>query len=243
MSSTSYPVLTPVGEDALLVEYEPEINLRVNSQVQRLAFAMQQSSVNGIREIIPAYRSLMIYFDINQLKLNDLLTMIENWERQSSEIALPPPRLFRIPTVYDKSHGPDLQHIATVTNQTPEEVVAIFSSQQYPVYCLGFLCSLAYLGGIPQQLHLPRRTTPRTLMPAGSVGIAAGQAVALPIDMPSGFHYLGQTFVTLYDPARMPPTEFQAGDFVEFPAFSAAEAKASTGRWLGECLVQSVTNR
>ncbi len=237
MSSAPYPVLTPVGEGALLVEYEPEINLRVNSQVRRLAFALQQTSANGISEIIPAYRSLMIYFDTNQLKLNDLLTIVENSERQSSEITLPPPRLFRIPTVYDKTYGPDLQHVAAVTSQTPDEIVEKFSTQQYPIYCLGFLCSLAYLGDIPEQLHLPRRATPRTLVAAGSVGIAGGQAVALPIDMPSGFHYLGRTFVTLYDPARMPPTEFQPGDFIEFPAVSAAKAKTFASRWLGECLV------
>lgn len=212
------PRFTPVGENALLVEYAPEISLGINRQVQRLSHALERAAIPGVTEIITAYRSLMVYFDTEAITLLAVEAAVAKCASESAGIALPPPRLFSIPTIYGGKYGPDLPYVAATTGLAPEAVVKLFSGQQFPVYCLGFLCSLAYLGGVPTQLQLPRRTTPRTFVHAGSVGIAGGQALALPIDMPSGFHYLGRTFVSLYDPTRMPPTEIRVGDLVKFPA-------------------------
>jgi inhibitor of KinA len=242
MSKAQHPVLKPVGEDALLVEFEPEICPEVNHRVRQLTFAIEQAALPAVEEVVPAYRSLMVYFNADKMKLLDLQTAIEACEQRSEIAQLPAPRLFRIPTVYGGEFGPDMRWVAETTNCTPDEVVELFSSQQYPVYCLGFLCSLPYLGGIPERLHVPRRTSPRTNVPAGSVGIAGGQAVVLPIEMPSGFHYLGRTFIELYDPARMPPTAIRPGDLVEFPAVSADEVKQAAGHWLGDYIVGSSQN-
>jgi inhibitor of KinA len=236
MTRSQYPLLKPVGENALLIEFEPEINLEVNRRVRQLAFALEEAALPGIGEIIPAYRSLMVYFDPAQLTLPLLQASIEACQSSAESVELPTPRLFRVPTVYGGEHGPDLEQIATATNTTPDEVIEQFAKQQFSIYCLGYLCSLPYLGGLPESLNLPRRAAPRTRVPAGSVGIAGGQAVVLPTEMPSGFHYLGRTPVAFYDPVRMPPTAIRPGDLVEFPAVSAAEATQSSGRWLGDCL-------
>lgn len=238
MAEVHYPVFKAVGEDALLVELEPEISLEVNRRVRQLALAIEQARVPGVGEVIPAYRSLMVYFDPAQCRLAELEAVVVNCELAAERGEATQPRLFRIPTVYGGTHGPDLEHIAATANCTAAEVIERFASQRYSVYCLGFLCSLAYLGGVPPSIQLPRRTTPRTLVAAGSVGIAGGQAVVLPIDMPSGFHYLGRTQVTMYDPARMPPTAIRPGDVVEFPAVTEEESKHWSGCWLGDCLVE-----
>jgi KipI family sensor histidine kinase inhibitor len=236
MAESQYPLLKPVGEDALLVEFEPEIGLEVNRKVRQLAFALEKAALPGISEIIPAYRSLIVYFDPSRLELTDLHSSVETSLKGAEPAELPAARLFRVPTVYGGEHGPDLPHVAATANTTPENVVEQFAKLQYPVYFLGFLCSLPYLGGVPELLHLPRRAAPRTRVPAGSVGIAGGQAVVLPTEMPSGFHYIGRTPVAFYDPARMPPTTIRPGDLVEFPAVKAAEAQQWSGRWLGDCL-------
>ena len=232
---SSYPRLTPVGESSVLVEYEPEISLEVNRRVRQLASGLQQDGVPGMVEIVPAYRSLMVSFDADRVELPVILTAIEERARRLEDRPLPASRLFRIPTVYGGEHGPDLARVAETTGMTQDQVIELFSSQRYPVYCLGFLCALAYMGGVPKPLQMPRLATPRTRLPAGSVGMANAQAVVLPMDQPSGFHYLGRTFVTMYDPKRFPPTPIQAGDFVECPPVSEAEALKWKGRFLGEC--------
>lgn len=228
------PVLTPAGEDALLVEYAPEISLKVNRQVRRLAYALERAAVEGVAEVVPAYRSLMVYFDPARLELPRLEEIVRWHAARAESIVLPAARLFRIPTVYGGPYGPDLEWVAETAGIPPAEVVRIFAAGRYPVYCLGFLCSLAYLGDVPPPLRLPRRATPRTRLPAGSVGVAGGQAVILPVDQPSGFHYLGRTFVTVYDPRQSPPTPIRPGDWIECPAAAEAEARRAEGVFLGE---------
>lgn len=235
-----FPIITPVGEDAVLVEYEPEISLEINRKVRQLAFALEKDLIPGVSEVIPAYRSLMVYFDTEQTELADVREAIERRATHLRGVELPQPRLFVIPTVYGGNHGPDLARVAATTAMTEEQVIRLFSSQRYPVYCLGFLCCLAYMGGVPEPLRLPRLTTPRTWLPSGSVGFAGAQAVVLPIDQPSGFHYIGRTFVTMYDPCQVPPTPIRPGDFVECPRVSEMEAKRWENRPLGDCLVEGV---
>lgn len=224
----------------MLVEYEPEISLGINRKVRQLAFALEQDPVPGVSEVIPAYRSLMVYFDPDEVSLPSVRTWIERRSRQLRDVELPAPRLFVIPTVYGGSHGSDLERVAATTSMTTEQVVKLFSAQRYPVYCLGFLCCLAYMGGVPEPLRLPRLATPRTWLPAGSVGFAGAQAVVLPIDQPSGFHYIGRTFVTMYDPRHSPPTPIRPGDLVECRGVSEEEAKRWEHRSLGDCLVEDV---
>lgn len=239
---SQYPRLVPVGEDALLVEYEPEISLAVNRQVRQLAFRIEQAARAGITEVIPAYRSLMVYFDPDQVSLATLRDEIAAHTTSRQTVNLPAPRRFVIPTAYGGTYGFDLDSVATTTGLTSEEVIHQFAAQEYPVYCLGFLCSLAYMGGVPEKLHLPRLTTPRTWLPAGSVGFAGAQAVVLPIDQPSGWHYIGRTFVTMYDPHRSPPTALRPGDLVRCPNVSETEAQKWAGRFIGDCQIEGAAD-
>jgi KipI family sensor histidine kinase inhibitor len=232
--------IVPVGENAILVEYQPEISLPANRRVRQLAYALEKAAITGVTEIVPTYRSLMVYFDCEETDLKQIRTAVEACASQRREIELPPPRLFAVPTVYGGKYGPDLARVAATTGLTEDQVIEVFAAPQYPVYCLGFLCCLAYLGGVPQPLHLPRLTTPRTRLPAGSVGFAAGQAVVLPIDQPSGWHYIGRTFVKMYNPAHSPPTPIRPGDLVHCRRVSEGEARRWENRSLEECLVESL---
>lgn len=239
MAELRYPKITPVGENGLLVEYEPKISTEINRKVRQLATALEQDAIEGATEIIPAYRSLMVYFDVEKTELANVRAAVERRASHMRGIELPVPRLFVIPTAYGGAHGPDLVRVATTTGMSEERVIELFASQRYSVYCLGFLCCLAYMGGVPGPLHLPRLTTPRTLLPAGSVGFAAGQAVVLPIDQPSGWHYIGRTFVKMYDPSHSPPTPIRPGDLIECRRVSEDEARRWENRPLGDCLVES----
>jgi len=172
----------------------------------------------------------MVTYDPLQIEYPFLAEKIQGCLDRAGRIDLPPKRVFRLPTVYGGSHGPDLERVAEALHFTPEEVVRIFSQTRFLVYFIGFICGLAYLGGVPEKLRVPRLTTPRTLVPGGSVGFAGGQANAIATDQPSGFNYIGRTFVILYDPQVFPPIPFVAGDEVTFPSVSEEEALSAKGR-------------
>ncbi len=229
-----YPLIEAVSEGSILVEYEEEVSLEVNLKVRQLAFGLEQGSHPGLEGIIPTYRSVMVYFDPFRADVDTVRGFIEQVNANLVEIELPPPRLFRIPTTYGRIHGPDWDRVAEHTGLTPDEVVELFSIQTYPVYYLGFICSLAYLGGVPEALDVPRLSTPRPSVPAGSVGFSGPQANILPVDTPSGFNYIGRTFVAVYDPHEFPPTLIRAGDYIQCPAVSEQEARLAGKKPLGE---------
>ena len=229
-----YPLIKAVAEDAILVEYEEEVSLEVNLKARQLAFGLEQAPFPGLAEIIPTYRSVMVYFDPFRVDVDTVQGFIEQVNAKLVEIELPPPRLFRVPTVYGGIHGPDLNRVAERTGFIPDEVIELFSTRAYPVYCLGFICSLAYLGGVPEALHVPRLSSPRPLVPSGSVGFAGPQANVLPVDSPSGFNYIGRTFVTVYDPNEFPTTLIRPGDYIQCPAVSEREARSAGENNLGE---------
>lgn len=229
-----WPRLRPSGDRAVLVEFENRIDPQVNRSVRSLALAIESDRFPG--EVLPAYRSLMVTYDPLQVDYQDLLGKMEIWIDRARNIELPPGRFFRLPTLYGGLRGPDLIRVADAARLSPEEVIRIFSETHFLVYFVGFICGLPYLGGLPEEFQVPRLANPRTVVPAGSVGLAAGQANLVPTDQPSGFNYIGRTLIKLYDPQAFPPNPFIAGDQIQFVNVSAEEARKGQGRWATDFL-------
>ena len=225
-----WPRMRPSGDSAVLVEFENRIDPEVNRSVRSLALAIESDPVSGIHEVLPAYRSLMVTYDPLKIEYPSILEKINIWTENAARIDLPPGRLFRLPTVYGGVHGPDLKRVAETVKLSPEEVIQVFSATRFLIYFIGFICGLAYLGGLPETLRVPRLPTPRTLVPAGSVGLAGGQANAISTDQPSGFNYIGRTFTTLYDPQIFPPIPFLSGDEIQFISVSEEGALEAQGK-------------
>jgi KipI family sensor histidine kinase inhibitor len=225
-----WPKICPSGDAAILVEFENRIDPEVNRSVRSLALAIESDSLPGIAEVLPAYRAVMVVYDPLKIGYQALVERIENLLKKARKTDLPPGRLFRLPTVYGGAHGPDLARVASATGLAPEKVVEAFSENRFMVYFIGFICGLAYLGGLPEILRVPRLATPRTLVAGGSVGLAGGQANALTTDQPSGFNYIGRTFVTLYNPGLFPPVPFLSGDEIQFVQVGENEALRAKGR-------------
>ena len=105
---------------------------------------------------------------------------------------------------------------------TEREVVALHSGQPYRIYMLGFLPGFPYLGGLDERLHTPRLSTPRTRIPAGSVGIGGKQTGVYPMESPGGWQLIGRTPLKLFDPAAgMLP--YAAGDRIRFVPIDEGE--------------------
>jgi KipI family sensor histidine kinase inhibitor len=225
-----WPTIKPSGDSALLVEFENRIDPAVNHAVRALALTIESERFPGVQEVLPAYRTVMVTYDPLQVEYAVLVDRIRECLDRANRIDLPPGRVFRLPAVYGGLHGPDLERVSHILHLSPEEVIQEFSRARFLVYFIGFICGLAYLGGLPQKLWVPRLPTPRTMVPGGSVGFAGGQANAIATDQPSGFNYIGRTFVILYDPRVFPPIPFAAGDEILFPPVSEEEALGAKGR-------------
>jgi KipI family sensor histidine kinase inhibitor len=127
--------------------------------------------------------------------------------------APPAGRTVELPVVYD---GEDLPEVAARTGLGVAEVVARHAAPEYTVGCLGFTAGFAYLEGLDEALHLPRRDSPRARVPAGSVAVAGDQAGVYPRPAPGGWHLLGRTSAAVFDEAADPPALLAPGDRVRF---------------------------
>lgn len=224
------PLIRLSGDKAILVEFENRIDPDINRQVRSLAATIEDARTPGIEEVLPAYRTLMVTYDPLILEPGVLRRKLADWAERARNLRLPPGRVFTLPAVYGGEHGPDLRRVSEATGVPPAEIVRLFSETKFLVYFIGFICGLAYLGGLPEILRVPRLDTPRTLVPGGSVGLAGGQANAVTTDQPSGFNYIGRTFVSLYDPRRFPPIPFSAGDEIRFESVGEDEALVARGK-------------
>jgi len=211
------------GDRGLLVEYGDAIDPAINRKVRAMAIALGQQTPQGVVEIIPTYRSLLILYDpflTNPPQLEEALLRLEE---RLSEIEIPPPKTVEIPVCYGGEFGPDLEFVAQSHGLSPEEVIRLHSEPVYQVYMIGFTPGFPFLGGLPKILHTPRRETPRTRVPAGSVGIANDQTGIYPIESPGGWQLIGRTPLKIFDPKRSNPFLLKAGDLLKFKPISPDE--------------------
>jgi len=211
------------GDRTLLVEYGDGIDLAVNEKVRAMTALLRRALPAGVEEIVPAYRSLAICYDplaTSPARLAEILHALET-ELLSTQVAAF--KVVRIPVCYGGEFGPDLGVVAEHTGLTEQEVIALHSSVNYPIYMIGFTPGFCYLGGLDSRLQTPRRKTPRTNLPAGSVGIAESQTGMYPVDSPGGWQIVGRTPLLLFAPARQNPFLYEAGDRIRFVPISAAE--------------------
>ena len=124
--------------------------------------------------------------------------------------------IVEIPTIYGGEYGPDLGFVASHNHISEAEVVSIHSGTDYLVYMLGFIPGFTYLGGMDPRIATPRLSSPRTLIPAGSVGIAGEQTGTYPSDSPGGWQIIGRTPLTMYDMSKKQAALLRAGDYVRY---------------------------
>jgi len=211
------------GDCGLLVEYGNAIDPAVNQKVRSMAIVLQNYMPSGVIEIIPTYRSILIYYDPLITNLSMLKETLTDLESGLSEIKIPPPKVVEIPVCYGGDYGPDMEHVAQSHNLTLQEVINLHSEPEYLIYMVCFSPGFPFLVGLPELLHTPRLKTPRTLVPKGSVGIANGQTGVYPIASPGGWQLIGKTPISLFSPERSTPILYQAGDRIRFKPISPSD--------------------
>jgi KipI family sensor histidine kinase inhibitor len=227
------------GDQALVVEFGDAIDARLNRLVQALDRRVAAAGIEGVIEAVPTYRSLMIVYDPLRIGAAALRKRIEKLVPRSAETDAPT-RRWSIPVAYGGAHGLDLEDVARAHGLSSGEVIALHSGAEYRVYMIGFSPGLAYLGGLPERLHTPRRTSPRLKVPPSSVALGGIQAAVFSVEIPSGWHLLGRTPERLFDLRRAQPFLLSAGDRVQFRPISHAEyerlaAITERGEIVAEC--------
>lgn len=214
-SRTVFRIL-PLGDAALTIEFGNEINSEINSRVVAFATTVFDQHWQGIHDIVPTYRSVTVHFDPLQWDSATLAKRLKALPRREPGQAEPPGILHEIPVLYGGEWGQDLEEVATFAGVQPAEAIALHASVLYRVYMLGFSPGFPYLGLVPGQLAMPRRATPRTKVPAGSVGIADRQTGIYPTATPGGWQIIGKTPISLYRKTRTNTFLLKPGDTVRF---------------------------
>lgn len=217
------PVFRPMGDRSLLVELGETISPEVNRRVQELMRQLEQSHLPGVREFAPGYRSLLVVFDPRAISPAVLQTCIAKVAAQSGSFGLPQAKLVTIPVFYGGDFGPDLEWVSGHLGISAEEVIRLHTETVYRVYMIGFTPGYPYMGELPAALAIPRRSTPRTRVPKGSVGIAQRQTGIYPVESPGGWQIIGWTPIELFDPDRQLPSLLEMGDRVKFEAVRQVE--------------------
>ena len=215
--------IVPVGDCAVSVEFANEISQEVNSLVRGLELLLMERPLHGVVDTLPSYRALLVSYDPLRIGVDDLTGSLSDLIGQIHPDRPLPGRQISIPVCYDREFALDLNAVAEHHALSVEEVIRLHTSSDYLVYFIGFTPGLPYLGGLPERLATPRLETPRTRIPAGSVGIGGDQCVIYPVESPGGFRIVGRTPLRLYDPAGDPLVLLRPGDQIRFAPISEKE--------------------
>lgn len=222
--------IIPASDSSLLVVFGDTISPALNQHVIALFHAIQSRHDPRIRNLHPAYASLLIDFDPLRMTHDELTSIVQQLANDVSDAVDKTGEVVSIPVCYDVEFGPDLPDVARHTGLSAEEVIRLHSSLNYLVYFLGFSPGFVYLGGLPEILHTPRLATPRPSIAGGSVGIAGSQTGIYPVDSPGGWRLIGRTPLRMFDPEAMPPTRLQPGDRMKFDPIDRETFGKSQGR-------------
>ena len=215
-TKNSIPRFSPVGDHALLVTFDDALTLNGYQCVRNLDERLGESPLPGVTEWVPAYTSLLMLYDPLQVQR----IAVENWVRSclDSPTTLVNQSANRVEILvhYGGENGPDLPFVAEYHGLTPAQVIEKHAEPIYQVGMMGFMPGFAYLLGLDPALATPRLETPRTHIPAGSVGIAGQQTGVYPLASPGGWRLIGRTDQVLFDPQREPYFRLAPGDKVRF---------------------------
>jgi KipI family sensor histidine kinase inhibitor len=210
------------SDQSLLVYFGQETTLPAHERVRQLLSLLDSKLVAGIRNLHPAYCSLLIDFDALKLTHAKLEAILRSYLNRLETLRPLSIRRLEIPTCYGGEFGPDLNDVAGLHGIMPAQVVELHSSVIYVVYFLGFVPGFAYLGELPKELTTPRLDSPRRSTPPGSVGIAGNQTGVYPFATPSGWRLIGRTPLVMFSTNRNKMHFLSIGDRVRFTPISAA---------------------
>jgi KipI family sensor histidine kinase inhibitor len=205
----------PLGDSAITIVLGTEQSRELLDRVHAAAALLTAERLAEVKDIVPAYLGVAVFYDSLRTPYAEMAAkLLAVCERATAATAITDKiREHEIRVTYD---GPDLEQVSVSTGLSADEVVARHSGRRYTTDLLGFVPGFAYLSELDAALQLPRRSQPRSRVPAGSVAIAGAQTAVYPLDTPGGWHIIGRTEMVMFDPSHDPPALLRAGDLVRF---------------------------
>jgi len=224
MKVVSDPTFQPMGDRCIIIEFESRVDPEINARVRSVAEYLLTHPIEGVVDVVPAFTTVAVHYRPEAVSNGSphespylrLCRSIESTVAEGVTHAHAGARLVEVPVCYGGEFGPDLEEVAVQRRLTPQQVIELHAASPHQVYMLGFAPGFPYLGGLDPRLEMPRRATPRTRVPAGSVAIAREQSAIYSIETPGGWNVLGRTPLRLFTPETDPPCLLQPGDNVRF---------------------------
>ncbi|WP_026015763.1 5-oxoprolinase subunit PxpB [Clostridium beijerinckii] len=219
--------ISQISETAALVEFGRKISEDINKKVRTFCTYLDEKPFYGMVEYVPAFTSVSVIYNPLDMKsespyevvkasLDNIISKLD-FSLEDEE------HIVEIPVCYGGEFGQDIEQVAKINNITVDEVIKIHSEGKYLVYMIGFAPGFPYLGGMSEKIAAQRRESPRTAIPAGSIGIAGMQTGVYPIETPGGWQLIGKTPLKLFDLKRNSKSLLKAGDIVKFYPISYEE--------------------
>lgn len=218
------------GDRCLVVRFGTGIDIMIGRRCAAAATALRKAAIRGVSDIVPTFNTVAVHYLPGHFAVN---TSVRHLEAEIERVLRHADlnggstggRLVELPVCYGGEFGPDLAEVAQRTGLDEEDVIRLHGREPAYVFMLGFAPGAPFMGVHDERFALPRRATPRTSIPAGSVAIANRQTVVYPNDLPGGWHVIGRTPMVLFDPQREPATLIAPGDSVQFRPITAQAFK------------------
>jgi KipI family sensor histidine kinase inhibitor len=221
-----YPRFLDAGEAALVVEFGDRVDAEINERVLALDRAVAGRALAGVRETVPTYRSLMIHYDPLRIERAMLAQAVMEMLPTLSAASRSERALWTIPCCYDPEFAEDIAEIAAQTGLTPERVAALHAGATYRIAMYGFAPGFCYLGGLPPELAISRRVTPRAPHPPNTILLGGGMTLISTFSMPTGWWLVGRTPERMFATGRDPAFFAEVGDGIRFAPVARAEFDA-----------------
>lgn len=212
--------LVQQGDRCLLIQFGGGTSLETGLRCTQAARLLRARAPDCVRDLVPSFTAVAVHFQPDgttdqperlHAYVHEALQDLDAAGEQAAAGAL-----VDIPVCYGGGFGPDLADMAAKLSLSQAQLIELHCSTPQLVFMVGFAPGAPYLGILPEALNLPRRATPRTALPKGSVAIANRQTIIYPNESPGGWHLIGRTPLDLFDARRSPAARLAPGDQVRF---------------------------
>lgn len=218
------------GDRCIIFELGNRIDAGTGLKCLSLAQRFRLAKLSGVTDVIPSFITVAIQFEPHPDHQNDPIAYFEHAAQafldQPLDQSLVESRIIEVPVCYDSNYGIDLEFVAQTSQCSIEEVIRKHTEALSRVYMIGFAPGQPYIGIHDLCFDIPRRKTPRTAVPAGSVAIANRQTTFYPNLLPGGWHVIGMTPIALFDVNRARPSLLEPGDQVRFVPITSERFKS-----------------
>ena len=208
--------------DSIIIYFGDEISQNIFLKVKKALYSINALKDKALIEVIPSYTSIFITYDIFTYDFNSLKKKLET-SISFDELEEKGEKIITIDIYYGTEVGFDLADISKKTTLSIDEIISIHSSKLYDVYAIGFLPGFAYLGNVNKEIAMPRLSTPRKLVPKGSLALADIQTAIYPQNSAGGWNIIGKTAMELFNKELDTLSSLNVGNKVRFNPITKKE--------------------